>query len=981
MRTTDSGASVSGREVELGVLAEMLDALETAGNALVLQIAGEPGIGKSRLLRELTSQARSRGHLVLSGRAAEFEAEHPFGVFGDALDGSLLDQGHERLEALASGLAAELAMVFPAFGPLASARVQLQQEERYRAYRAVRGMLSSLARTAPIVLVLDDVQWADPGSVELIGHLLAHPCQGPVLLALAYRPAQISPRLSAALAAALKDPSARRLTLRPVSPDAARMVLGRQVPRAVADRLYEESGGNPFYLLQLARGNTLTGPHADAGGAIVSGVPEAVRASLARELSSLSAPALLLLQGAAIAGDPFEPSLAAGAAGLRASEALDLSDELLQSQLIHPTAVGGEFAFRHPIVRATVYELASSGWRVRAHGRIAATLASDHATAEAQAPHIERSAEKGDHVAIAVLVEAAGSAARRAPALAARWYEAALRLLPDAAGTEDHRIDLLMARANAMAGLGELDQARGTLCEVLERLPTKDPGRLAIVAACAGVEHMLGRHRDARSRLTLAYRTQQDARSLPAVLLQVELAAGAGYECRPEDQIAWAEQALEGATLLGERAIEVLAAGQLALGLYFLGLPAVDAMERAAAGLDALDDAELAARLDIAIWVGWSESCLERNERAVEHLQRMIDVARATGQGAALRVTMAIQSWSLMHLGRLDEAEEVLSAAIEAGYLAPHMFQAIAVGFSSVLATYRGDFAGAVRAGEEAVQLARSADSGLNPMISALCLAIPLIELGDARRARATMLAPSGGADLQTQRWGHAAAYEVLTRAELSLGDVDAAARWARKADAEARDGQLGFETAFARRATAAVALARGDAEEAARIALDGARGADDAGAPVEAGRCRILAARALVQAGRRADALAELDNAAQQLARVGAHGYLPQAEEGLQRLGAPRARRRTSDPHARDEGLRSLTDRERAVAELVGRGHTNREIATTIFVSEKTVERLVSRIFAKLGVARRTELALRVAAELAAPAESLAAADDRAGG
>ena len=147
-----------------------------------------------------------------------------------------------------------------------------------------------------------------------------------------------------------------------------------------------------------------------------------------------------------------------------------------------------------------------------------------------------------------------------------------------------------------------------------------------------------------------------------------------------------------------------------------------------------------------------------------------------------------------------------------------------------------------------------------------------------------------------------------------------------------------------------------------------------------KAGRCRILAARALAQVGRRADALGELQIAAEQLTRVAAHCYLAQAEKGMRRLGG-RVRRRESDPHARDAGMRSLTERERDVAELVGRGHTNREIAATIFVSEKSVERHVSRIFTKIGVTRRTELALRVAAELATATESPAAADDPAEG
>jgi len=952
-----------GRDRELEVLAEVLDALGTAEHTLVLQVAGEPGIGKTRLLHELSEQSRARDHVVLSGRAAEFEAESPFGVLGDALDEWLAALEHDRLAALSAGLASELATVFPAFGSLVSDRApELQQEERYRAYRAVRALLSSLAQDGPVVLVLDDVQWADPGSAELIAHLLAHPCRGPVLVALGFRPAQVPPQLDVALASALRDERATRLELAPLSPAAARDLLGPKLPRPVLDRVYRESGGNPFYLLQLARADALPEGGAATGG---PGVPASVRAALAGELSSLSQAALGLLHGAAVTGDPFQGSLAAGAADLAAHDMLDLVDELLRAQLVHPTAIAGQFAFRHPIVRSTAYELATSGWRARAHARVASILAAADAPAAVQAPHVERSAEHGDEGAIAVLAAAATSSARRAPALATRWYAAALRLLPEAPDTEGRRIELLLAMAAAMVGSGKLDQACGTLCEVLDRLPAQHPDRLGIVAACAGIEHLLGRHRDARSRLTQAYRSQQDTRSLPAVLLQVELATGAAYECRPAEQVAWAEQALQGASLLGQRPVEIVAAGQLALGQFFLGLPAFDALDRAAAGLDALDDAELASRLDIGIWVGATESTLERQERAVEHYQRVIDVARASGEGAALRTTMTLQAWSLMYLGRLDEAEEVLSAATEAGFLAPHLYLATAMGFSSVLATHRGNLAVAVQAGEEAVRLASSADSGLIPMISALCLAIPLIELGDARRARALILAPSGGGDLQTQRWGHTAAYEVLTRAELALGRIDAAQQWAGKAEEETRGGLFGCETAVARRATAAVALARGDAAQAARVALDGASRAEGAGAPVEAGRCRILAARALVQAGRRADATTELEHAAEQLGRAGAHGYHAQAEQALARLGG-RAGRRTRGAAAPDDGLRSLTERQREVAELVRRGHTNRDIATALFLSEKTVERHLARIFDKLGVSRRTELALLVATERA---------------
>ncbi len=951
----------AGRGPELKVLADLIGALDGAERGLTLQVAGEPGIGKSRLLHELSAQSRARSHLVLSGRAAEFEAEHPFGVFGDALDDWLASREREHLAELGAELASELAVVFPAFGTLVSEHApELQQEERYRAYRAVRVLLSALARATPVVLVLDDVQWADPGSMELISHLLVHPCHGAVLVALGFRPAQVSPQLHVALAVALRHEGAQRLDLAPLSPAAARGLLGPGVSSTVFGRVYRDSGGNPFFLLQLARAEALAGPRSPAGQ---PDVPEVVRAALTSELSSLSAPAMVLLLGAAVAGDPFDGVLAAAAADVAAADALDLIDELLGSQLVHRTPVAGQFAFRHPIIRATVYDLAASGWRAHAHARIAAMLAAGGAPAAAQAPHVERSAEKGDADAIAVLVAAATSSARRTPALAARWYTAALRLLPDATATEGQRIELLLAMANALAGAGEIQHSHRALCEVLERMPAEHPGRLAIVAACAGVELLLGRLRDARSRLAIAYRAQQDTRSRPAVLLQIELAASACYEERFEEMLAWAEQALEGATLLGQRAIEAVAAGQLAVAQYFLGLPAFDTLDLAAAGMDALDDAELAGCLDLGRWVaGSAEPGLERHERAVEHCQRVIDVARATGQGAALLVPMTSQAWSLIQLGRLDEAEECLSAAIEMGYLAPHFYHALAMSLSSVIATYRGDYETAVRVGEESVRLARSADENVTWRACRWSVATALLELGEARRARDVML-DSGRVELQISRFGYAAVCEVLTRAELALGRVDAADQWARRADGATRDRQLGIETSFARRATAAVALARGDAAEGARIALDGAARADGASAPVEAGRCRILAAKALVQAGRRAEAIAELGDAAEQLGRVGAHGYRSQAEDALLRLGG-RARRRATVTAGPEDGLKSLTAREREVAELVHRGLTNRDIATAIFISEKTVERHLSRIFAKLGLSRRTELALRVARE-----------------
>src|SRR5436309_1288662 len=105
---------LAGRDAELTTLGEMLDELDVAPHGLTLQVGGEPGIGKSRLLRELLTRAGARGHLALSGRAAELETGHPFGVFSGALDDWLVARPGDRLEALAGDLAAELAVVLPA---------------------------------------------------------------------------------------------------------------------------------------------------------------------------------------------------------------------------------------------------------------------------------------------------------------------------------------------------------------------------------------------------------------------------------------------------------------------------------------------------------------------------------------------------------------------------------------------------------------------------------------------------------------------------------------------------------------------------------------------------------------------------------------------------------------------------------------------------------------------------------------------------
>src|SRR5436190_7238236 len=160
-----------GRAEELGGLDDALAAL-AQGRSAAIHLVGEPGIGKTRLLAELARRAEERGHLVLSGRGAEMERDLPFWVFVDALDEYVQGLEPRRLESLDGDARAELSHVFPSLVGPAERRPETLQHERYRMHRAVRELLGLLAATKPLMFVLDDVHWADSGSVELIGALL-----------------------------------------------------------------------------------------------------------------------------------------------------------------------------------------------------------------------------------------------------------------------------------------------------------------------------------------------------------------------------------------------------------------------------------------------------------------------------------------------------------------------------------------------------------------------------------------------------------------------------------------------------------------------------------------------------------------------------------------------------------------------------------------------------------------------------------------
>ncbi len=972
---------IVGRQAELGTLDRSLAALDR-GSAAMLFLVGEPGIGKTRLLAELQAQAHARRHLVLGGRAAEFERDLPFGLFVAALDDYLASLGDDELATLGPSPgpgpgsggagtggarrapAAELGGVFPALAHLAEGTAAGLQEERYRAHRAVRGLLEGLSARRPVVLVLDDVHWADPASTELLCHLVAHRPAGPVLLALAMRPVGTSPRLATALEQAARDGTADRVQLGPLSAADARELIG-----APADpRLYQESGGNPFYLQQLARTGGL-GFTTGAYNLVDLGVPPAVRAALEGELEALSAPARTLLAGAAVSGESFDPELAAAAAGVSEAEALDLLDELVRRDLVRPTAVPRHFRFRHPIVRHGVYESAGPGWRLNAHARVADVLVRQGASAQVRAHHVERSARPGDVEALALLEEAGRAAAPRAPATAARWYQAALRLLPD--DQLERRLGLLVATATTLASAGLLADSRKALLDTLELIP---PGmasvRVRLVASCAAIEHLLGHHRQAHARLTSALRDLADQGSPEAATLKLGLAVDAIYTFDFPAMRSWAWTAASDASAIEATPLEAAALALLGFAEYIQGTTAVAAthLDRAAALVDGLGDAALATQVDAAYYLCWAENFMDRFDAALRHSERGIAVSQASGQGQFLVPLMLGRAYALVARGRCGEACELAEAAEDAARLSGNpQSLSWALWVRTLAATASGDLALALRSGEECLAVGRTVDHNVISATGGWVFGAALLEAGEPARCRTEVLASGGGPDLPLVGSGvRCTCYELLTRAELALGRRAEAAAWADRARAAADELTLDLARACARRAQAFVLLEAGEPGPAAEAALAAAADAERASAPIEAARARTLAGRALALAGDREGAVAELDRAEKELEACGAPSYRAEAVRQLERLG----RRPRPDPPKDTPGsaLASLTAREAEVADLVAAGNTNREIAAILYLSEKTVESHLSHIFTKLGVSSRARLTTLLGRERQGP-------------
>ena len=944
-----------GRRAECEVIDQALERLANGGSQ-VIELTGDPGTGKTRLLAELAHRAGERRLLVLEGRAQHRGGRVPFYALVDALDDHLAatDAGVREADRDVLG------SVFPSLWRPGLENASLVFE-RYRLFRAVRALLESLA-SPELVLLLDNMQWADEDTAELLAQLLRQPPRRPVLLVLAYRCRQASARLRAAVAAARGDSPPACLRLGPLSETEAEAMLGGRGSRSWRRAVYQASGGNPFYLDALARRAQQRGPADRGGPGGTSGgeLPPAVAAALIDELLALSPAGQLAARSAAVIGDPFSVMSVGQVSGLGPERAAAAIDELATADLIRPIESTRLFAFRHAIVRSAVYESASPAWRVGAHGQAADALQHCGAPLTARAYHIERAAEFGDLGAVGLLAEAAGTVQAQAPGTAAQWLEAALRLLPTGAGTEQRRTALLLRLALALGAAGHPRESRDALHTVLGQLGSDQPDRrVEAVTFCALMERQLSRHEEGKALLLAELSALAGQDTAAAAALKFELGSGELAAGDPAASRRWAQEALRAAERWGPPGLQAAVLGLLAKSEAIssdIG-SAVAHVTVAASLLDGMLDGELEQRPDAALLTGWAEFLLDRPRSALRHFDRGLAVVHRSGRAVAVAPLRIGRILALRATGQLAEAFAAAEDAAEMAALSgreEHLTSALAL--RSCVAAWTGDFETARGAAAVAAEQWPRHSRGWRAFLAARSLSDARLAMGDPEGCLALATSAAVTEPPDAAEWARVGWYELLTRAELAAGHPPAAVRWADAAAATARRRDLPGCTGLALLARAQALMAN-DPPGAAGYAAAARDALNGAGMVLDAARATLVNASALAARGDR-DQASALARAAQSVFEsCGAGPFARQAASLRRRIAARGSRGRP----ARDTVMSGLTRREQQVASLVSQGLTNRRIAQRLHVTDKTIEMHLSNIFAKLGVSSRTETAATV--------------------
>jgi DNA-binding CsgD family transcriptional regulator len=904
-------SEILGRDEELDFLNAFLDGTDRGVRGLLLE--GEAGVGKSTLWTAGLASAEQRGFQVLSSRPAEAERGLPHVVLADLLEGVVAEVlpalSAPRRRALEGALLMDGAPEYE-FDPRALAV-------------AVRTCFQMLAEKQPLVLAVDDIQWVDSSSASALVFALRRLRSERMLLLLARR---LDERGEGPVVEEALEPDAvERLRVGPLSIGAIHTLLqrrlGRPFARPTLRRLHEISGGNPFYALELARG-------LDAAGATVDSlepfpVPETLERLVSARLAGLPGatheallliaahgrPSRALLGAAGISPNALEPAFAA--------QVVELSTD--------------DVRFTHPLLASVLYQESSGGERRVAHGLLAAVV--DDPVERAR--HLALASDGPDEEVAAMLEEAARLPRSRGAVIAAAdLAEHALRLTPSEAVKDQHRRTIAAARARLESG--DAVRARTLALELLPRTRASRRAEalvlLSDIEGASSIERAIELRRDALAA----------AAGVPALLVEIHQWL-AGFVRSTEGEAAGdlhAKAAFELAEALDDDSLRAGALSALAEGRFRTGVPG------------ALSLAGQAVRLA---------------KRAADPRQRLwVDFMAAN-----------LFVWAY----ELDRARELLESIDREWSERDEEVSATVLWWLGMIELRSGRFPLAADYAERSREIERQYMIGDREEPDVWLVALIAAHRGDLDRARA--LIESNRPRHAFGRWGYDAA---IGSVELWSGHADAAAARFATADAGFSEAGVNEPAMFWWRAEHAEALlGTGRLDDATALVetwTAQAERLDRAAAVADMTRCRGLVAAARSDLD---DALAELEHAVVQHEAVGdqfgrarallalgtvrrrarqkrtAREAITAALECFEACGAAgwaekaRAELGTIGGRTRIEGL---TPAEGRIAALVAEGRTNREVAAALFLTEHSVATALTRVYRKLGVRSRTELA-----------------------
>jgi DNA-binding CsgD family transcriptional regulator len=974
------------RSREMEMIRDLLaSAPDRGGSVLVLR--GESGVGKSRLLRAALDEASALGWRSASGRCYPVEAGIPYAAFSDALLPLVREMDPRERGALTSRDDGDLADLFPflATGESKSGGSSGDAGElRLRLLGRFSRLLGELSANAPLLLTLDDLQWADASSLELLHFLARQLGDRPIAMICAYNQeleAQ-NPRL-VALRQSLGTVETARLHTVGLLSHADTATLIRQAfgadqsdTRELSALLYGWTRGNAFFLEETLKALVRSG-RLDGSGALKEGaelgrleLPETVREAVLARFAGLAPSAVELARLLAVLGTSAPLDLLLHLSGGEEMVVVDALEELSGSRILEERLDGPvpAYDFRHPILRETLYTDLGLARARLLHGRIAELLerwygetAQDHAGALAY--HFARStARELDARAIHYLTLAGRQAlARFADREAADYLGTALSRGGSAAAA-DH--GLLEDLARARMRLGRFGEAEELLLRIREGAAAT--GESATLAA---VERRLG---------MIARRSARHAEALERFADAREWATRAGDDgLRTRLHLGEAECLLElGRPREAESAIDQA----LALARRLEGRPLLARVHL--------------ARLFLHSWTGPPEQARAEGETALALARELND-----------RALECTAHWGLTILAGLtgDPVAAERHGSASAGLareLGSPLHQLRAAELQIELLTNAGEWAEALALGERTIAAARALNQ--RALLPRVLVSTAIVHFGrdDLERGLALVdeaweLSGAGGDgpyDVHTVVPAHAgrAAYHlwagdparaaaaaeeglrvadatgytawsihrllpILAEAYLSMGDVESAARVGvrLRRDAERLGHLLGI--AWAEVCDAALVWLRGDLDTGTRRLRAAAARLEAIPALPDAARLRRHLAARLRDLGEREEALRELRQIHDIFLRLGAERELARTRDQIRELGAR--------PPVRDTpgSVQGLSEREMEIAALVAARKSNKSIARELDISARTVSTHLSNIFRKLEIGSRAELGERV--------------------